>query len=100
MNGKQIEFPPKQTHVKGFEYGMIAICIICVIIVLIIVLATSIGINPVRPSEAWAKARCLPAGVVSAGWRIPQTERPGRTRAHGCRDAADGFARPGVVSSS
>lgn len=49
MNGKQIEFPPKQTHVKGFEYGMIAICIICVIIVLIIVLGTSIGIES-RPT--------------------------------------------------
>jgi hypothetical protein len=49
MNGKQIEFPPRRTHVKAFEYGMLAICIICVVIVLIIVLATSIGIET-RPT--------------------------------------------------
>ncbi|MGA6946713.1 MAG: hypothetical protein WBZ00_03060 [Solirubrobacterales bacterium] len=49
MNGKQIEFPPKQTHVKGFEYAMLAFCILCVIIVLIVVLATSIGIES-RPT--------------------------------------------------
>ena len=49
MNGKQIEFPPKQTHVKGFEYGMLAFSILCVIIVLIVVLATSIGIET-RPT--------------------------------------------------
>ncbi len=45
MNGKQIEFPPKQTHVKGFEYAMLAISIICVIVVLIIVLGTDIGVE-------------------------------------------------------
>ena len=28
MSGKQVEFPPKQTHVKGFEYAMLAISII------------------------------------------------------------------------
>ena len=55
MNGKQIEFPPKQTHVKGFEYGMIAICIICVIIVLVIVLATSIGDR--NPSDRLRRGR-------------------------------------------
>ena len=49
MSGKQIEFPPKQTHVKAFEYGMLAICIICVVIVLIVVLGTSIGIET-RPT--------------------------------------------------
>ena len=38
MSGKQIEFPPKQTHVKSFEIAMLAISIICVVIVLIIVL--------------------------------------------------------------
>lgn len=43
MNGKQIEFPPKQTHAKGFEYAMIAISIIFTIIVLIIVLGTDMG---------------------------------------------------------
>ena len=43
MKGKQIEFPEKQTHVKGFERAMLAIAIICVIIVLIIVLGTDLG---------------------------------------------------------
>ena len=49
MAGKQIEFPPERTHLKAFEYGMLAICIICVVIVLIIVLGTSIGIET-RPT--------------------------------------------------
>jgi hypothetical protein len=49
MSGKQIEFPPLQTHRKAFEYGMLALCIICVVIVLIVVLATSIGIET-RPT--------------------------------------------------
>ena len=43
MNGRQIEFPEKQTHVKSFEYAMLAISIICVIIVLIVVLFTNLG---------------------------------------------------------
>jgi hypothetical protein len=43
MSRKQIEFPPKQTHVKSFELAMLAISIICVVIVLIIVLGTDIG---------------------------------------------------------
>ncbi|MET0973531.1 MAG: hypothetical protein ABWY95_08935 [Thermoleophilaceae bacterium] len=46
---KQIEFPPLQTHVKGFEYGMLAICIILAVIVLVIVLFTNIG-NEFRPT--------------------------------------------------
>ena len=46
---KQIEFPPLQTHVRGFEYGMIAFCIVLAIIVLVIVLFTNIG-NEFRPS--------------------------------------------------
>ena len=46
---KQIEFPPKQTHVKGFEYGMIAFSVICTIIVLYIVLGTDMG-NEFRPT--------------------------------------------------
>ena len=46
---KQIEFPPKQTHVKGFEMAMLAISILCVIIVLVVVLFTSIG-NEFRPT--------------------------------------------------
>ena len=45
MNGKQIEFPEKQTHVKGFEYGMIVFSIICIIVVLIVVFATDIGVE-------------------------------------------------------
>jgi hypothetical protein len=46
---KQIEFPPLQTHVKGFEYAMLAICILMAVIVLVIVLFTSIG-NEFRPT--------------------------------------------------
>jgi len=49
FNGKQIEFPPKQTHVKSFETAMIVISIICVIIVLIIVLGTDLG-DEFRPT--------------------------------------------------
>jgi hypothetical protein len=40
---RQIEFPPKQTHVKSFEVAMLAISVICAIIVLIIVLFTGAG---------------------------------------------------------
>ena len=40
---RQVEFPPMQTHVKSFEYAMIAFSILCVIIVLVIVLGTDIG---------------------------------------------------------
>jgi hypothetical protein len=46
---RQIEFPPLQTHLKGFEIAMIVISIICIIVVLIIVLGTSIG-NEFRPT--------------------------------------------------
>ena len=45
----QIEFPPKQTHVKSFEIAMLAISIVCVIIVLVVVLFTNIG-NEFRPT--------------------------------------------------
>ena len=45
----QIEFPPKQTHVRGFEVAMLAISILCAIIVLVIVLFTNIG-NEFRPT--------------------------------------------------
>jgi hypothetical protein len=48
-NGKQIEFPPMQTHVKAFEVAMLAISFICVIVVLVIVLFTDIG-NGFRPT--------------------------------------------------
>lgn len=40
---KQVEFEPLQTHVKSFEYAMLAFSIICVIAVLVIVLGTDIG---------------------------------------------------------
>jgi hypothetical protein len=40
---RQIEFPPLQTHVKGFEVAMLALSIVCVIVVLVIVLFTNIG---------------------------------------------------------
>ena len=46
---RQVEFPPLQTHVKGFEIAMIAISIICVVVVLVILLATNIG-NEFRPT--------------------------------------------------
>ena len=46
---KQLEFPPKQTHVRGFEIAMLVISIICAVIVLIIVLGTDIG-NEFRPT--------------------------------------------------
>jgi hypothetical protein len=46
---RQIEFPPLQTHVRGFEMAMLAICIICAIVVLVIVLFTGIG-NETRPT--------------------------------------------------
>ena len=46
---RQIEFPPLQTHVKGFEVAMIAISILCIIVVLVILLATNIG-NEFRPT--------------------------------------------------
>lgn len=49
MNGKQIEFPPKQTHVKSFERAMLIISIICVIIVLIVVFGTNLG-DEFRPT--------------------------------------------------
>ncbi len=49
MNGKQIEFPPKQTHVKGFEIAMLVISIICVVVVLFILLGTDLG-NEFRPT--------------------------------------------------
>jgi hypothetical protein len=42
-DNRQIEFPPLQTHLKGFERAMLAIAILCVIVVLVIVLFTNIG---------------------------------------------------------
>jgi hypothetical protein len=48
-NNRQIEFPEKQTHVKAFEWALLAISIVCVIIVLVIVLATNLG-DEFRPT--------------------------------------------------
>jgi ABC-type uncharacterized transport system permease subunit len=42
-DNRQIEFPPLQTHKKGFERAMLAIAIACAIVVLVIVLFTNIG---------------------------------------------------------
>jgi hypothetical protein len=46
---KQIDFPPLQTHSRGFEVAIVAISIICAIVVLVIVLFTNIG-NEFRPT--------------------------------------------------
>jgi hypothetical protein len=46
---RQVEFPPLQTHVKGFEIAMIAISIICIVVMLVLILATNIG-NEFRPT--------------------------------------------------
>ena len=49
MRRKQLEFPPKQTHVRGFEIAMLAISIICDVLFLIVVLGTNIG-DEFRPT--------------------------------------------------
>jgi hypothetical protein len=43
--GKQISFPPLQTHVKKFEYAMIIISILCIVLVVLIAKATDWGIT-------------------------------------------------------
>jgi hypothetical protein len=48
-NNRQIEFPEKQTHVRAFEYAMIAVSILCVVIVLIVVFLTNLG-DEFRPT--------------------------------------------------
>ncbi len=45
---RQIQFPPLQTHRKGFERAMLLISLICVAVVLVIVLGTDIG-DTTRP---------------------------------------------------
>jgi hypothetical protein len=42
-NGRQIEFPGREGHSKGFEAAMVGLAILCVIIVLFILLATNLG---------------------------------------------------------
>jgi hypothetical protein len=49
MLGRQVEFPKEQTHVKAFEWTMVALSIICAVVVLIIVLFTDAG-NTFRPT--------------------------------------------------
>lgn len=43
MPGKQIEFPPEQTHTKWFAQGMMALALICLVLVIVIVLAKPHG---------------------------------------------------------
>lgn len=38
MAGKQVEFPPQQTHSKSFERGMWIFSIVCIIFVVIALL--------------------------------------------------------------
>ncbi len=40
---KQIEFPPDETHVKGFERAMIVISLVCVVVVLYVIMGTDLG---------------------------------------------------------
>jgi hypothetical protein len=42
---KQISFPPLQTHVKMFEWGMIAFCILCIVVGVLIAKTTDWGIT-------------------------------------------------------
>ena len=46
---RQIAFLENQTHVRAFEVGMLALCVLCAIVVLVIVLFTNIG-NEFRPT--------------------------------------------------
>jgi hypothetical protein len=48
-SNRQIDFPEKQTHVKAFEYAMLAISIVFALVVLVILLFTNIG-NEFRPT--------------------------------------------------
>jgi hypothetical protein len=43
--GKQISFPPLQTHIKNFEYAMILLCILCIVVGVLIAKATDWGIT-------------------------------------------------------
>jgi ABC-type uncharacterized transport system permease subunit len=43
--GKQISFPPLQTHKKSFEYAMILISLLCIVIVVVVAKATEWGIT-------------------------------------------------------
>ncbi len=43
--GKQVSFPPLQTHVKRFEYAIIIICILCIVAGVLIAKATDWGIT-------------------------------------------------------
>ena len=43
--GKQISFPPLQTHVKKYEYAMILVSLLCIVIVVVVAKATDWGIT-------------------------------------------------------
>ena len=43
--GKQISFPPLQTHVKKFEYAMILVSLLCIVVVVVVAKATDWGIT-------------------------------------------------------
>jgi hypothetical protein len=43
--GKQVSFPPLQSHIKNFEYAMVIISILCIIIAVVIAKATDWGIT-------------------------------------------------------
>jgi hypothetical protein len=43
--GKQVSFPPLQTHVKKFEYAMILVSLLCIVIVVVVAKATDWGIT-------------------------------------------------------
>ena len=43
--GKQISFPPLQTHVKKFEYAIILVSLLCIVIVVVVAKATDWGIT-------------------------------------------------------
>jgi hypothetical protein len=43
--GKQVEFPPRQSHIKNFEYAMLILSIACIILAVVIAKATDWGIT-------------------------------------------------------
>jgi hypothetical protein len=43
--GKQVSFPPLQTHIKNFEYAMVILSIVCIVVAVVIAKATDWGIT-------------------------------------------------------
>ena len=80
--GKQISFPPLQTHKKNFEYAMILISILCIVIVVLIAKATDWGIN-----DAAVAAGPVLAGAEMRSGR--ESDRLQGSRAIGIRASAD-----------